>query len=302
MKYASIDIGTNTVLLLVADYRDGNLDEFCDMARVTRLGEGLKGSGMLSREAMDRTFQVLKAYKEEALRHGVKNIFCVGTAALREAGNREVFVERVGRDLGIPVRTISGRDEAYYTYLSVKRDGLCGKGRFLVVDVGGGSTEIIEGDDEKFLDFISLPVGSVKLTEMFINHDPPTEDEIHRLTGFLGETISTPFDGRGCAIVGTAGTATNLASILLGLESYEKNRIHGLSIPMEKIESLIDRMRGMTIEERKRLRGMEQGRADILLQGIILIREIMAHFGARELVVSANGGRYGLLYEELKGR
>jgi len=302
MKYASIDIGTNTVLMLIAGYENGRLGDVLDLAVITRLGQGLKQTGVLSETAMERTFSVLARYKEEALKQGVGEIHCVGTAAMREASNGIFFVERVREQLGISIRIISGREEAYYTYLSVVRDSFPGMNRFLIIDIGGGSTEIIAGDTEKFDDFISLPVGSVKLTEMFIKSDPPEEEEIANLTGYLKKTIATPFDGRGRTMVGTAGTVTNLAGIVLGLEAYDKGKVHGFRINIKELEGTIARMRRMTVAERSAMKGMEPGREDILLQGIILMREIMAYFGADELVVSANGVRYGVLYESLKAR
>ena len=286
--------------MLIADYGDSGLQDVLDLATITRLGEGLKETGSISPKAWKRTFSALKGYKETAERHGVDEIYCVGTAALREASNSKAFVETVREELGIPVTVITGRDEAYYTYLSVKQDRFFGTDRFIVVDIGGGSTEIIEGDREGFHDFVSLPVGSVKLTEMFIRSDPPAKDELMRLTRFLGETISAPFDGSDATIVGTAGTITNLAGIVLGLETYAKERVHGLRICIREIDEVIHGMKAMTVAERGRVRGMERGREDILLQGIILMREIMRYFKAREFVVSANGVRYGVLYDKLQ--
>ena len=300
MKYASIDIGTNTVLMLIADYRDGRLEEILDLASITRLGEDLKETGLISGKAAERTFTALRRYKETAGRLGVDEIDCVGTAALREARNSVDFTDRVSEELGIKVRVVSGHDEAYYTYLSVKQDRFPGTDRFIVVDIGGGSTELIEGDRERFLDFVSLPVGSVKLTEMFIRSDPPEEEEITRLTRFLKEAISAPFNGSGATIVGTAGTVTNLAGIVLGLETYEKEKVHGLRITLKEIDAVIARLKGLTVAERRKVRGMEQGREDILLQGILLMGDIMRYFGAGELVVSAGGVRYGVLYEKLR--
>jgi exopolyphosphatase/guanosine-5'-triphosphate,3'-diphosphate pyrophosphatase len=300
MKYASIDIGTNTVLMFIAEYSGGGLKEILDLATITRLGEGLKETGLISGKAAERTFAALRRYKETAEQLGADEIVCVGTAALREARNSADFVEQVNEELGIRVRVISGRDEAYYTYLSVKEDRFPGTDRFIIVDIGGGSTELIEGDRDRFLDFVSLPVGSVKLTEMFIRSDPPGEDEIVRLTRFLKETISAPFNGSGATIVGTAGTITNLAGIVLGLETYEKEKVHGLRISLRDIDAVIGRLKGLTVGERGKVRGMEQGREDILLQGILLMGEIMRYFGAEELVVSANGVRYGVLYEKLR--
>ena len=300
MKYASIDIGTNTVLMLIADYKGGRLEDVLDLAVITRLGEGLKQTGLLSEAAMDRTFSVLARYREEAEKQGVEGIYCVGTAAMREASNGGAFVERVREELGISIRTISGREEAYYTYLSVVHDGFPGMDRFIVVDIGGGSTEIIAGNRAGFEDFVSLPVGSVKLTEMFIRSDPPRKQEIEDLIGHLKKTITTPFDGKGRRIIGTAGTVTNLAGIILGLNSYDKERVHGLHVGIKEIDGTIAGMKGLTVSERSTMKGMEPGREDILFQGIILMREIMGYFGAEELVVSANGVRYGVLYEKLR--
>ena len=300
MKYASIDIGTNTVLMLVAEYRGGRLEDALDLATITRLGEGLRQTGLISGNAAERTLEVLRRYKETARRLGVDEIECVGTAALREAQNSADFTERASAELGIRVRVISGRDEAYYTYLSVREDRFPGMDRFIIVDIGGGSTELIEGDRERFGGFVSLPVGSVKLTEQFIRSDPPKEEEIERLTRYLKETISAPFDGRGEMVIGTAGTVTNLAGIVLGLEGYEKEKVHGLRISLREIDAVIERLKGLTVAQRRDVRGMEQGREDILPQGILLMGEIMRYFGAGELTVSAGGVRYGVLYEKLQ--
>ncbi len=301
MKYASIDVGTNTALLVIAEWNGSRFEEICDISTITRLGEGLKKTGVLSEPAMARTFEALKTYRGLAERHGVEVIHCVGTAALREAGNSDGFLKRVKDKLGIGIRIISARDEAYYTWRSVKQDALSPTDRFVVVDIGGGSTEFILGEGGKFADFVSIPVGSVKLTEMFIKNDPPGEDELDRLEVFLKETISTPFECKDCTLVGTAGTIINVAAIILGLEMYEKKRIQGLRISATEVPAVAERLRPMTVSERRGVRGMEPGREDILLQGTILLKEIMTYLGAEELVVSANGVRYGVLYEQLRG-
>ena len=302
MKCAVIDMGTNTVLLAIGDYVDGRVVDLLDVATITRLGEGLKETGRLAPEAMERTYKALSDYRAKAIEYGVEDLLCVGTAAMREAKNSTAFVSRVEEGLGIPVRIISAREEAYYTYISVRNDRFPGVDRFIIIDIGGGSTEIIDGDGAEMFDFVSLPVGSVKLTEMFINHDPPLEEELDRLTEYLRETIKVPFGGPVPRIIGTAGTVTNVAAIALGLEKYEKAGIHGASIGDREIGEVIGKLKGLTVAERRNVKGMEQGREDILLQGVILIKEIMAYFGARDLLVSANGVRYGLLSEWLRLR
>jgi exopolyphosphatase / guanosine-5'-triphosphate,3'-diphosphate pyrophosphatase len=298
MKYASIDLGTNTVLLLITEIdRKGGLVEILDTSTITRLGEGLKERGDLSVSAMERTYETLSNYRMLAEEHAVEEIHCVGTSALREARNSSSFLTRVREGLGIDVRIISGREEAWYTYLSVRRDNLVADEELIIADIGGGSTEIIKGTQTEFGDFISLPMGTVKLTEMFVENDPPSTREIESLTRYVRGMLNLPLSARTGRLIGTGGTITNAASLLLGLENYEKRQIHGFRAGLMEISELIKKLQYMTISERSSLKGMEKGREDIILQGIILLKEVMLHFGTGELVVSANGVRYGVICE-----
>jgi exopolyphosphatase / guanosine-5'-triphosphate,3'-diphosphate pyrophosphatase len=300
MKYASIDVGTNAVLLLIAE-PDNGMSDILDISTITRLGEGLKEKGSLSDEAMTRTFNALEKYKKVMNENNVKEVLCVGTSALREAGNREVFLKTVREKLGLAVRVISERDEAYYTYLSVKNDELIKDKNFIIVDIGGGSSEIIKGSSQGIFDFISLPTGAVKLTEMFIKHDPPLHDELSSLVDHARDLLlKLPFDGYGSTLIGAGGTITNLAGIILGLEAFDKDIIHTSGITLEEISILIDLMKNMPVSERKSIKGMEIGREDIFLQGIMFLREIMVYFGFKNLIVSAKGVRYGVIYERLR--
>jgi exopolyphosphatase/guanosine-5'-triphosphate,3'-diphosphate pyrophosphatase len=298
MKYASIDIGTNTVLLMIAEIKE-RIEEIYDTAIITRLGEGLKQSGNLSTEAMERTLNVLRHYMVIADRYQVQEILCVGTAALREAKNRDTFLELADKQLSFSIRIISEHDEAFYTYLSVRQNLTDETEGVIIVDIGGGSTEIIYGDKENFIDFISLPVGSVKLTEMFIQHAPPLYDEIRLLRDFLKSILKLPF-GKGVqSVVGTAGTVTTLGSIAIGLRQWDKKQIHGLRLSLQRIDDVVYQLANMPLCERNNLPGMEKGREDIILQGIILLQEIMKHLGAEELMIDANGVRHGILCEWL---
>lgn len=177
MKCASIDIGTNTILLLVGEIGD-NVREILDISTITRLGEGLNKNGYLLDAPMTRSLEVLKQYCSIAESLKVKHIFCVGTSALREAHNSSRFLEMVKRECGISIEIISGQQEAYYTYMSIKNDPTMTGNRLFIIDIGGGSTEMIIGDRERMIECRSLPVGVVKLTEMFIKHDPPLDQEI----------------------------------------------------------------------------------------------------------------------------
>ena len=296
MKYACIDVGTNTVLLAIAE-KNVRLEDILDISTITRLGEGLKKNGILSDAAMERTFLALKQYCEIMKENNVDRFFCVGTASLREAENSAVFLNKVRDKLGIKINVISEKEEACYTYLSVKGDMHISDKGVIITDIGGGSTEIIQGGPDGFVDFISLPVGSVKLTEMFVKQDPPSEKEIICLTNYVRGIFNMPFSGGKDALVGTGGTITNAASIILGLDVFQKEKIHGHMISSIEIESLIERLKSIDSYGRSLIKGMEKGREDIILQGVLLLREIMMYFGAQQIMVNANGVRYGVLFE-----
>lgn len=300
MKYACVDIGTNSVLLLIADIGTG-LRDIVDIARTTRLGEGLKKEGMLRESAMHRTLDVLEDYGKIIHEQGVDNVFCIGTAALREAGNSDVFLEKVKNRAGFRARVLTGSEEAFYTYLSVRHDNTLNEDDFIVMDIGGGSTEIVNGEGKKFAGYVSLPVGAVKLTEIFIHNDPPAMGEIKSLRGFIRGILRLPFGGRGLKLIGVGGTVTTLAGNMLGLVTFDKSKIHGLIIHANEIQAWIDRQSRITVDRRQRQKGMESGRADIILQGVILLKEIMNYFGVRDIIVSTHGIRYGIIYESVYG-
>lgn len=301
MKYASIDIGTNTVLMLIVE-KNENIREIMDTSTITRLGQGLKQSSFLSKESMDRTHTALKVYRDIIDREGVQHVLCVGTSALREAKNTEEFLKKVEEELGINVRVISEKEEAYYTYLSVINDSSIKCGDCIIADIGGGSTEIIRGGEDGLMDFVSLPVGSVKLTEMFIRNDPPSQQEIFSVKDYIKGILNLPFDGHGCSFIGTGGTITNLAGIIAGIKEYRKDIIHGLTITMEQVENIIEYLKNLSVSERKNIIGLEAGREDIILQGVILLKEVMSYFSFDDMVVSANGVRYGVLFERFKNQ
>jgi exopolyphosphatase / guanosine-5'-triphosphate,3'-diphosphate pyrophosphatase len=300
VKYASIDVGTNTALMLIAEVGGGEVSEILDVSSITRLGEGLKKRGFLSDEAMERTFRVLQRYGRVIEENLVGEVLCVGTSALREAANSETFLRMVQEQLQIEIKIISEHDEAFYTYLSVNHDRLIKDADSLIVDIGGGSSEVIKGNSSRFLDALSLPVGTVKLTEMFIEHDPPLKEELSALTDHIKGLFQFPFSPAGDILVGTGGTITNVASIVLGLEVFEADKIHALRVSLKEIEGLIDLMKGMNTLERRAIKGMERGREDVILQGIILLREIMLCFGMDEVTVSTKGVRYGVLYDRIR--
>lgn len=301
MRSAAIDIGTNAVLLLVLE-SDGRIVELYDASTITRLGEGVLAAGRLSLPAMERTVEALVRYRRVLDDLGVGTVDCFGTAALREAANGDEFVEMARRRAGIGVRVISAYEEAYYTYLSVKDDAQILGEELLIVDIGGGSTELTRGTRQGFMGYVSLPVGTVKLTERFIRHDPPLAEELKTLSGFVREQVAPHAAVEGNrSIVGMAGTVTTLAAMVLGLDAFDKRKVHGSVISLQMLREWRMRLLAMTVAERKSVPGMEAGREDLLPQGVLLMEEIVAAFGGTQFTVSTAGARYGVLYEALKG-
>jgi len=299
LTYGAIDIGTNAVLLLIAVEEAGRFREVADLSTITRLGEGLLKTRRLSEEAMGRTIAALEKYRMALDAHHGEIVCAFGTSALREAENRDEFIEMAHRRTGFDVKVFSEYEEAYYTYLSVNPDPAILGGNLTVVDIGGGSTEITRGTRERFIDYASLPVGTVKLTELFVKHDPPARAELEGLACFVRELLPGKGTWADCTVVGMAGTMTTLAAMILGLEGFRKERIHGLSISLSTLDEWVGRLSGMSIAERRALPGIEPGREDLLLQGMILMREIVASLGTDSFVVSTYGARYGVLYERM---
>ena len=300
MTYGAIDIGTNAVLLLIAVEEAGRFREVADLSTITRLGEGLLKTRRLSEEAMGRTIAALEKHRMALDAHHGEIACAFGTSALREAENREEFIEMAHRRTGFDVKVFSEYEEAYYTYLSVNRDPAILGGNLIIVDIGGGSTEITRGTRERFIDYVSLPVGTVKLTEIFVKHDPPARAELEGLARSVSELLPGNGTWADCTVVGMAGTMTTLAAMILGLEGFRKERIHGLSISLSTLDEWVGRLSGMSIVERRALPGMEAGREDLLLQGMILMREIVASLCTDSFVVSTYGARYGVLYERMQ--
>lgn len=299
MNAASIDIGTNAVLLLLMHESGGVLKEILDRSTITRLGQGLIESGRLSLEAMERTAGALEGYRRVIDDHGARIIRCFGTSALREAANRDEFIRMIRERAGMAVSVFSEYQEAYYTYLSVKSDPAVTGRDLVIVDIGGGSTEITRGGRERFGGYVSLPVGTVKLTELFIKHDPPLREELERLSRRVRDEIGSPEAiGSETTVVGMAGTMTTLATMILGLREFDKGRVHGVTIPVTALDEWIERLSAMTVRERKEIPGMEAGREDLLLQGMVLMREILRAYKAKGFVVSTYGARYGVIYEK----
>jgi exopolyphosphatase/guanosine-5'-triphosphate,3'-diphosphate pyrophosphatase len=303
---AGIDIGTNTLRLLIAENVRGSLRELFADRRITRLGEGLDRSGMIDAGAAERSVNVLREFTEAIRRHGVLRTSAIGTSALRNASNTRQFLAAVKEHTGIDVRVVSGEEEARLTLLGVRhslKDAGGGPSPAVscVIDVGGGSTEVIVARRDGDPVVASLPLGAVYLTERFLLHDPPSDDDLDRMRGMVRDELDSRFSGIRSApsglFIGTAGTVATLASINLGLEAYDPGRINGSTLTRDGVDDMILALSRLTREERKTVRGLEPGREDIIIAGAVIIREVMTRFSRTSMLVSVWGLREGIVLD-----
>ncbi len=301
--YAAVDIGSNSIRLLIAEI-DNGIRTLTARRRITRLGDAVDETGRLGAESMDRSLDCLEDYARDMQVQGVKRYRAVATAAVRRAANGMEFAERVLADTGLSVDVISGLEEAQLSangVLSVIRpmDGCS-----LVFDVGGGSTEFILCRDAKVLRTVSVDLGAVSLTGTFsAGGDPPSASSLAAMEHAIESEFSkvkSLFDLEECSpslVVGTAGTATTLAAMLLELREYDPARINGYFAPLNRLESLFHTMSAMDPEARSRLAGLEPGRADIICAGTLIVLRILKIFGVDGMTVSDAGLLEGILLE-----
>jgi exopolyphosphatase/guanosine-5'-triphosphate,3'-diphosphate pyrophosphatase len=308
---ASIDVGSNTVRLLAAEVEDSRIiKEVLNLREITRLGEGLVEGGRLKEAARARTIAVLKEYAAKLKVAGIKDVKVVATEALRRAADAAAFAADVKDAAGLTLEVISGEEEARLTLLGVKAGiGKLGfGGRKLLVDIGGGSTELVltEGwDDFKAL---SLPLGAVSLHERFLISDPPADEEIVKLEGYcflkLGGLDGFLGQQKPDLLVGTAGTITTLAAVDLAMDAaeYDPLRVTGHRISRDTVSRLLARFIGLPKENRRLIAGLEPGREDIIVSGTVLLAAIMDRAGADFIVACDFGLREGNLLDTLENK
>ncbi len=301
MRVATIDIGTNSVLLLIAEAEGGALRPIVERATVTRLGEGVDQSRQLLPEASTRTLACLAQYASELRTHAVSRLDVVGTSALRDATGGEDFVARAREVLGVTPRVIDGSEEARLTFIGAL-SGLPVSGKVTVFDIGGGSTEIVSGElgagTRTINAALSLNIGSVRLFERYVRSDPPTASEMQSVYRDIEEALErAPRFEADATLVGVAGTMTQLAALELQLERYDAARVHGSELTRDVVLRLAARLATLNVAQRRALRGMEPSRADVIVVGSAIAHAVLRWSGATKLLVSDRGVRWGLAAE-----
>jgi exopolyphosphatase/guanosine-5'-triphosphate,3'-diphosphate pyrophosphatase len=298
-RIAVVDIGTNTLLLLVAEPDGaGGLRSIHDDCRFGRLGQGLDASGELAPEAIERSLDIIRAYRADMDRLGVARVVAVGTQALREASNAAVFVEPASALLGVAIEVVPGEREAELVSIAVTRTmpELAGQ-TYAIADVGGGSTEIIVCAGTEVRSFTSVKLGSVRHKERYLAHDPPEPDEVAAVIADIDRTLEALALPAGVPLVGTAGTATTIAAVELGLDSYDADRVQGTRVSAAAVQALLARLLGTNAEGRAHIPGVEPQRADVIQAGVAIYARLLRRLGTPEMIVSDRGIRWGLAYE-----
>ncbi len=307
-RVAAIDCGTNSIRLLVADvttHRNGTvtLADVRREMRIVRLGQGVDASGRITVEALRRTEEALHDYAAAARRDGAERVRMVATSAARDAANRSDFFAMTDRLLGAPAEVISGDEEARLSFVGAVADSAPEDGPFLVVDVGGGSTELVRGEWDGRSATVrsarSVDVGSVRLTERCLASDPPGDEEVavgtRLATEMLGQALdAVSVDGLG-SWIGVAGTVTTLAAIAAGCPEYDPARIHFSRLSLEQVSRTVAALLAMNHEQRAAIGPLHPGRVDVIGAGGILVRVLAEELAARAGITTMTASEKDIL-------
>jgi exopolyphosphatase/guanosine-5'-triphosphate,3'-diphosphate pyrophosphatase len=290
MRIGVIDQGTNSTRLLIADVEDGRVREIVRRTNVTRLGEGLEASGRISDDAIARVGDAVAGYRELLDEHGAEMVRCVATSAMRDAANGDELASALRDRYDVDPVVISGDEEARLTFLGAT-SGRGGRDPTLVVDIGGGSTEFVEGRPGAAPSFhVSTRMGSVRHTERHLHSDPPAAGELDALAADADAVIAADVPlrvraevARGIAV---AGTATSLAAIEQKLDPYDPERVHGHVLSRRACDEMLAMLASLTVAERREVTGLHPGRAPTIVAGAAILIRSMEAFGLARIEVS----------------
>ena len=301
VRYAVIDVGTNSVKFHIGELADGTWKKILDRAEVTRLGEGQPDGGPIQETALERTADAIKGMVEEARDNRVKVLASVGTAALRAASNRDQVVEFIRERTGVEVVVISGEEESRLAFLAVKAELGLEPGSMVVFDTGGGSSQFTFGVGDAVTEQFSLPVGAVRFTESFGLEGEVSIETLARAREAIAAELG-PLDGRARpeAMVGMGGAMTNLTAVSLNMGSYDPDRVQGAVLERVEVERQIEIYRSTPLEDRRSIVGLQPKRAEVILAGACIVATVMEKMGHDRLTVSDRGLRHGLLRERFR--
>ncbi|HUY27192.1 MAG TPA: hypothetical protein VMV27_07195 [Candidatus Binataceae bacterium] len=301
MKLGAIDVGTNTVLMLAAELDDAAPPRaLLECSQITRLGRGVDKNHRLDPQSAALTIAALEDFAARGRALGVERFVAAGTASLRDAADGAEFIARVRERIGVDLKIISGLEEARLSHLAVTRGLAIDPAlAILIVDIGGGSTELIRAEPGHELEMVSLQIGSVRMTERYIRSDPPSADDARELSGAIDAALAqTRWDFRPARMVGIAGTVTTVCAVALEMARYDARIVHGHVLARAEVQRVAEMFRIRPIAERRKLAGLLEGRADVIYAGAMILLRVMERFGADAVMVSDQGVRWGLIWRE----
>jgi exopolyphosphatase / guanosine-5'-triphosphate,3'-diphosphate pyrophosphatase len=303
MRLAAIDLGTNTTRMLVADVVDGAVREVARRLEITRLGEGVDQRRRLLPLPIARVRNCLTQFRKELEALGAERALAVGTSAIRDAENGEAFLGEVEWSYGFTTRLLSGDEEATLTFQGVTAGRELPPGS-LVLDVGGGSTELLVAGSDGLALRLSLDLGSVRLTERFLDADPPAgaqlEEAAESVRALLAERISSQLRSAVQQAIGVAGTVTTLAALDLGLVEYDPERVHGHEISAAAVEEQLKRLASLPLAKRRLVAGLEPERAPVIVGGVVIVHELLRFFELAAIEASEHDLLHGVALEAAK--
>jgi exopolyphosphatase / guanosine-5'-triphosphate,3'-diphosphate pyrophosphatase len=296
VRVAVVDMGTNSTRLLVADVEDGRVREVARESTVTRLGRGVDTSGQLSMEAIEDVCTAVARYLGTYESLGAERVSALATSAVRDASNREMFLAELRERFAIDARILDGESEARLTYLGAWAERHAQE-RTLVVDIGGGSTELVIGDGVEVSAYASLQAGTVRHTERHITNDPPTAGELEALADDVRSLIDEALAGTALPSaetgIGVAGTPTSLAAIEQELDPYDPELVHGYRLSLDAIQRMCSELAAMPLAARLEVTGLHRGRAPTIVAGVVILIQVMRAFGLTEIEVSEHDILWG---------
>ncbi|MEJ8553603.1 Ppx/GppA phosphatase family protein [Tepidibacter sp. Z1-5] len=302
MKIAAIDIGTNSMRLLLADYVEGKFFNRQKYINTTRIGQNVDKEGIISDEAIDRNVDALHEFANIARKNGCEKIFAMGTSALRDSKNKEEFLKKAFDKSGVLVEIISGDNEADLGFLGVVQEI---EEDILVIDIGGGSTEFIVGNKAEGIKFNkSENVGALRMTEKFLTKDPIDDMEFEEARKYIENTIMNTIDKISnfniSKVVGIGGTITSLSAIHQDLKVYDTDKIHKSVILDADIKEILRNLKELTVKQKRNLNGLQPKRADIITAGALILDIIIKNLKIEDIIVSEFDNLEGLICQKLK--
>jgi len=304
-RVAVIDIGTNSTRLLVADVTDGHVQELDRRTRVTRLGRGVDLSGNLATEAIEAVCEVIAEYVAAYERLDVDALTAIATSAVRDASNGEAFIAELRERFALTARILDGEEEALLTYRGATAEDPP-PGPVVVIDIGGGSTELIVGTGAEVDFHTSVQAGVVRQTERHLASDPPSPSELEELAGDVLGLISAALAGRPAVHsesgIAVAGTPTSLAAIDQRLDPYDPQRVHGYRLSLDSIQHMLSQLASLPLAERREVTGLDPERAPTIVAGVVILIEAMRAFGLTEVEASEHDILHGAAIEAAQAR